>query len=123
MDAGIGVCRESQGLFMYTVLFTLMWIGIPCYRDLPPCYEQDELAAAAESMELRCVLAVVRHGDRTPKQKMKMTVTQASVQQRPHPKALCQMRSQLSVAAVEGVARAGPVVTSRWKGLRMAECF
>jgi Histidine phosphatase superfamily (branch 2) len=27
-------------------------------------------------MELRCVLAVVRHGDRTPKQKMKMTVTQ-----------------------------------------------
>jgi Histidine phosphatase superfamily (branch 2) len=37
---------------------------------------QDELAAAAESMELRCVLAVVRHGDRTPKQKMKMTVTQ-----------------------------------------------
>ena len=27
--------------------------------------------------ELRGVLAVVRHGDRTPKQKMKMTVTQA----------------------------------------------
>jgi inositol hexakisphosphate/diphosphoinositol-pentakisphosphate kinase len=25
--------------------------------------------------ELRCVLAVVRHGDRTPKQKMKMKVT------------------------------------------------
>lgn len=24
--------------------------------------------------ELRCVVAVVRHGDRTPKQKMKMTV-------------------------------------------------
>jgi hypothetical protein len=27
-------------------------------------------------LELRCVLAVVRHGDRTPKQKMKMPVTQ-----------------------------------------------
>ena len=26
--------------------------------------------------ELRCVLAVVRHGDRTPKQKMKMKITQ-----------------------------------------------
>lgn len=26
--------------------------------------------------ELRCVLAVIRHGDRTPKQKMKMVVTQ-----------------------------------------------
>lgn len=28
--------------------------------------------------ELRCVLAVVRHGDRTPKQKMKVKVTQVS---------------------------------------------
>ena len=26
-------------------------------------------------MELRCVLAVIRHGDRTPKQKIKMGVT------------------------------------------------
>ena len=26
--------------------------------------------------ELRCVLAVIRHGDRTPKQKMKLKVTQ-----------------------------------------------
>ena len=26
-------------------------------------------------MELRCVIAIVRHGDRTPKQKMKMVVT------------------------------------------------
>lgn len=25
-------------------------------------------------MELRCVIAVIRHGDRTPKQKMKMAV-------------------------------------------------
>ena len=37
----------------------------------------DDLAMAAEDMELRCVLAVVRHGDRTPKQKMKMVVNQA----------------------------------------------
>ena len=29
--------------------------------------------------ELRCVLAVVRHGDRTPKQKMKMKITQARI--------------------------------------------
>lgn len=26
-------------------------------------------------LELRCVIAVMRHGDRTPKQKMKMVVT------------------------------------------------
>ncbi len=25
--------------------------------------------------ELRCVIAIIRHGDRTPKQKMKMVVT------------------------------------------------
>lgn len=31
---------------------------------------------AGRFLELRCVLAVVRHGDRTPKQKMKMPVTQ-----------------------------------------------
>jgi hypothetical protein len=30
-------------------------------------------------LELRCVLAVVRHGDRTPKQKMKMTVSQVGL--------------------------------------------
>ena len=34
---------------------------------------------AGEEEELRCVLAVVRHGDRTPKQKMKMRVTGDSV--------------------------------------------
>lgn len=33
-------------------------------------------AASRPEGELRCVLAVIRHGDRTPKQKMKMKVTQ-----------------------------------------------
>lgn len=50
------------------------------------CESYDDLtspAAAGEAKtglrpgeELRCVLAVIRHGDRTPKQKMKMVVTQ-----------------------------------------------
>lgn len=39
-------------------------------------HSMDDLAMADEQMELRCVLAVVRHGDRTPKQKMKMVVNQ-----------------------------------------------
>jgi hypothetical protein len=43
--------------------------------------DDDSSSAAAESaagrfLELRCILAVVRHGDRTPKQKMKMPVSQ-----------------------------------------------
>lgn len=35
-------------------------------------------------MELRCVVAVIRHGDRTPKQKMKMEIR--------HPKCVCYKR-------------------------------
>ena len=35
------------------------------------------MAGRGHYEELRCVLAVIRHGDRTPKQKMKMKVTQA----------------------------------------------
>ena len=44
----------------------------PFGRD---CMHGLKMAAMARS-ELRCVLAIIRHGDRTPKQKMKMTVTQ-----------------------------------------------
>eukprot|EP00891_Asterochloris_glomerata_P003679 jgi/Astpho2/3679/gw1.00060.3.1_t len=38
--------------------------------------EEGEGISHSSHEELRCVLAVVRHGDRTPKQKMKMKVTQ-----------------------------------------------
>ncbi|KAK9821974.1 hypothetical protein WJX81_008214 [Elliptochloris bilobata] len=39
----------------------------------------EELDERGHYEELRCVLAVVRHGDRTPKQKMKMKVTQEPI--------------------------------------------
>lgn len=54
--------------------------GIPtacCYSSPPPAsHLLPRPAARSPYGELRCVLAVIRHGDRTPKQKMKMKVTQ-----------------------------------------------
>ena len=38
--------------------------------------DASDSSAHDPQIELRCVLAVIRHGDRTPKQKMKVTVTQ-----------------------------------------------
>ena len=44
----------------------------------PTAYQPDDPpyvpTAFGTRMELRCVIAVIRHGDRTPKQKMKMAV-------------------------------------------------
>ena len=44
-------------------------------RDSDSCRADDSSADAQMDEELRCVVAIVRHGDRTPKQKMKMPVT------------------------------------------------
>ena len=38
-------------------------------------FEQFAATEEIDNRELRCVVAVVRHGDRTPKEKMKMKVT------------------------------------------------
>ncbi len=42
------------------------------YSEDTSFYHQQE----NENEELRCVLAIVRHGDRTPKQKLKINITQ-----------------------------------------------
>uniref|UniRef100_A0A0P4W694 Inositol hexakisphosphate and diphosphoinositol-pentakisphosphate kinase n=1 Tax=Scylla olivacea TaxID=85551 RepID=A0A0P4W694_SCYOL len=49
--------------------FHLPW-AIPFQLDDPPFVP----TTFGKMMELRCVVAVIRHGDRTPKQKMKMEV-------------------------------------------------
>lgn len=47
------------------------------YDDMSSSRNPNELGEDVHAgEELRCVLAVIRHGDRTPKQKMKMQVTQ-----------------------------------------------
>lgn len=43
--------------------------------DAASCEDLAGRAGGPEDEELRCVLAVIRHGDRTPKQKMKVRVT------------------------------------------------
>ncbi len=43
---------------------------IDIFADDPPLVS----TPSGKIMELRCVLAIIRHGDRTPKQKMKIVV-------------------------------------------------
>ena len=49
----------------------LTFVNIASFADDPPV----KTTPSGKLMELRCVLAVIRHGDRTPKQKLKMGVT------------------------------------------------
>ncbi|KAL3145933.1 hypothetical protein ABBQ38_015296 [Trebouxia sp. C0009 RCD-2024] len=59
---------------------TVLPMASPLDEPLFSAFEDDVEDSSEEgNEELRCVLAVVRHGDRTPKQKMKMKVTQASM--------------------------------------------
>lgn len=63
----LGPCEGA--LQDHSRLLGLCDIDAWCLLTLLPCGCRPE-------GELRCVLAVIRHGDRTPKQKMKMKVTQ-----------------------------------------------
>ncbi|KAL0037051.1 hypothetical protein WJX77_010637 [Trebouxia sp. C0004] len=57
---------------------TVLPMSSPLDEPMFSAFDDDVADSAEEGHEeLRCVLAVVRHGDRTPKQKMKMKITQA----------------------------------------------
>ena len=47
----------------------------------PSSPRRDSLPDGTHQEELRCVLAVVRHGDRTPKQKIKLNMTEPLILQ------------------------------------------
>ena len=65
-------CAKIIGNMALRVLAPTLHIpwSIPFQLDDPPIVP----TTFGKMMELRCVIAVIRHGDRTPKQKMKMQV-------------------------------------------------
>ncbi|TMW67341.1 hypothetical protein Poli38472_012457 [Pythium oligandrum] len=63
-------------------------------------HEQSQQNRDYQDEELRCVLAVIRHGDRTPKQKMKMLVCHPSFLQYYEEKVVNSKKKDLKIKAV-----------------------
>ncbi|KAI1280528.1 Inositol hexakisphosphate and diphosphoinositol-pentakisphosphate kinase [Halotydeus destructor] len=65
-------CAKIMGNYIMRSLAPQLHIpwSVPFQLDDPPIVP----TTFGKMMELRCVIAIVRHGDRTPKQKMKMEV-------------------------------------------------
>ena len=74
-------CSQLLADIILQNLAPQLWI--PPQMDTPLQRQKSEetsvknscLSSSSTMMELRCVIAIIRHGDRTPKQKMKMVVT------------------------------------------------
>lgn len=70
-------CSQILADIIFQNLAPQFWIPNPLIYQLPtmPPYEEEPVMTTEGTMlELRCVVAIIRHGDRTPKQKMKMIV-------------------------------------------------
>ena len=67
-------CSQLLADIILQNLAPQLWI--PPQIDFPTKKQSEETPVmSSATMELRCVIAIIRHGDRTPKQKMKMVVT------------------------------------------------
>ncbi|KAK3162111.1 hypothetical protein QOZ80_1BG0085640 [Eleusine coracana subsp. coracana] len=69
---------EKAPHISYTIPTSLPWkISEPVQPSNPlRCHKRTTVGISRHSEELRCVIAVIRHGDRTPKQKVKLKVTE-----------------------------------------------
>ncbi|KAF7031057.1 hypothetical protein CFC21_042437 [Triticum aestivum] len=69
---------DEKSPHIYTIPAHLPWrISEPAQpSDAVRNRERGTVGIPTQSEELRCVIAVIRHGDRTPKQKVKLKVTQ-----------------------------------------------
>uniref|UniRef100_A0A453FNV3 Inositol hexakisphosphate and diphosphoinositol-pentakisphosphate kinase n=2 Tax=Aegilops tauschii subsp. strangulata TaxID=200361 RepID=A0A453FNV3_AEGTS len=69
---------DEKAPHIYTIPAHLPWrISEPAQpSDAVRNREQGTVGIPTQSEELRCVIAVIRHGDRTPKQKVKLKITQ-----------------------------------------------
>lgn len=74
-------CSQILADIVLQNLAPQLWIPqIPQQLEFPIQKQKSEdtpvlTSPSGTSMELRCVIAIIRHGDRTPKQKMKMVLT------------------------------------------------
>ncbi|CAF2041283.1 unnamed protein product [Brassica napus] len=67
------ICLDAKALHLSSILPpTLPWKFNKHVQPNKGLTRQDN----GNSEELRCVIAVIRHGDRTPKQKVKLNVTE-----------------------------------------------
>ncbi|KAI5007330.1 hypothetical protein ZWY2020_050775 [Hordeum vulgare] len=69
---------DEKSPHIYTIPAHLPWrISEPAQpSDAVRNQERGTVGIPTQSEELRCVIAVIRHGDRTPKQKVKLKITQ-----------------------------------------------
>ena len=68
-------CSQLLADIILQNLAPQLWIPHPLdFPVVKPSEETPVVKTAGTMLELRCVIAIIRHGDRTPKQKMKMVV-------------------------------------------------
>eukprot|EP00795_Rhopilema_esculentum_P001302 gene1302-15691_t len=67
-------CSQILADIIFQNLAPQLWIPNPLIYQLSSYEEEPVMTTEGTMLELRCVVAIIRHGDRTPKQKMKMIV-------------------------------------------------